>query len=56
MAKIRIEVKNDGTIEVKGEGFWGEECVEPIHELVEKLGQVLEERPLEDEEMIHISS
>ena len=56
MARIKIEVKSDGTIEVKGEEFWGEECVEPIHKLVERLGQVLEERPLEDEETVHISS
>ena len=56
MPRIKIEVKKNGEIEVKGEGFWGEECVEPIHELVEKLGQVLEERPLEDEEIVHISS
>jgi len=56
MAVIKIKVKEDGTIEMKGEGFYGQECIQPMHDLASDLGMILEDRPLEDEEIVHISS
>jgi len=49
MPTINIKINKDGTVTVKGEGFWGEECRQPIEEIVNKLGVALEEKPLCEE-------
>ena len=46
MPKVIIKINKDGTVSVKGEGFWGDECKQPIEEITKKLGIVLDEQPL----------
>jgi len=56
MPQIRIKINKNGTVTIKGEGFWGDECKEPIEEVANKLGEILEEKPLIQETTIKISS
>lgn len=46
MPVIRIEIKENGEVKIEGQNFWGETCREPIEQITNRLGIVLEQEDL----------
>ena len=52
MPTIKIEIKEDGEVRVEGQNFWGKECREPIEQITDRLGIVLEQEDLTETDCI----
>ncbi|RLC49255.1 MAG: hypothetical protein DRH57_00100 [Candidatus Cloacimonadota bacterium] len=52
MPVIKIEIKENGEVRIEGQNFWGEECREPIRQITDRLGIILEQEDLTETDCI----